>query len=89
VGNDDNSAMKKVTGGMLPAQIWHDYMIAAVSGMPVRNIPTEGSATITLPWQDGTPDYPAQQEHMRDNNAAEPAQDNVHLGHGFWDKLMR
>ncbi len=26
VGNDDNSAMNRVTGGGLPAQIWHDFM---------------------------------------------------------------
>ncbi len=27
VGNDDNSSMKHVTGGSLPAAIWHDIMI--------------------------------------------------------------
>lgn len=26
VGNDDNSAMNNVTGGSLPATIWHDFM---------------------------------------------------------------
>ena len=29
VGNDDNSATVKVTGGSLPAQIWHDFMVEA------------------------------------------------------------
>lgn len=29
LGNDDNSPMKGVTGGSLPAQIWHDVMLAA------------------------------------------------------------
>ncbi len=28
VGNDDNSKMKNVTGGALPAAIWHDFMEA-------------------------------------------------------------
>lgn len=27
VGNDDNSAMKQVTGGGIPAAIWHDVMV--------------------------------------------------------------
>jgi penicillin-binding protein 1A len=29
VGNDDHSPMRGVTGGALPAQIWHDFMLAA------------------------------------------------------------
>lgn len=29
VGNDDNTSMVKVTGGTLPARIWHDFMEAA------------------------------------------------------------
>jgi penicillin-binding protein 1A len=29
LGNDDNTPMKHVTGGSLPAQIWHDVMTAA------------------------------------------------------------
>ena len=29
VGNDDHSPTNKVTGGSLPAQIWHDFMVSA------------------------------------------------------------
>ncbi len=29
IGNDDNTGMMKVTGGTLPARIWHDFMVAA------------------------------------------------------------
>jgi penicillin-binding protein 1A len=29
LGNDDNSSMKGTTGGSLPAQVWHDVMLAA------------------------------------------------------------
>ncbi len=32
VGNDDNSPLKDVTGGGLPAHIWKDFMGAAVKG---------------------------------------------------------
>jgi penicillin-binding protein 1A len=38
-GNDDNSSMKKVTGGMLPARTWHEFMMAAEAQKPVRDLP--------------------------------------------------
>lgn len=31
VGNDDNSPMKRVTGGMIPAAVWRDMMTTATS----------------------------------------------------------
>lgn len=34
VGNDDDSPMKDVTGGNLPATIWRDFMTAATSAPP-------------------------------------------------------
>ncbi len=37
MGNDNNKPMKKVTGGSLPATLWHDYMVEAESGQPARN----------------------------------------------------
>ena len=40
VGNDDNSPMKRVTGGMIPARIWRNFMMAATHGMPVRPLPS-------------------------------------------------
>ncbi len=36
VGNDDDSPMENVTGGGLPAQIWHDFMVRAHEGLPAR-----------------------------------------------------
>lgn len=36
LGNDDNDEMKKVTGGSLPAKLWHDFMIDAHAGLPPR-----------------------------------------------------
>lgn len=38
VGNDDNSAMNKVTGGSLPVAIWHDFMAEALAGKPARDV---------------------------------------------------
>jgi len=39
VGNDDNSPMKGVTGGGLPARLWQAYMGAALKGEPARPLP--------------------------------------------------
>src|SRR5690606_22414931 len=38
VGNDDNTPMKKVTGGGLPAIIWRDFMHGALSGIPAHEL---------------------------------------------------
>ncbi|HUH83618.1 MAG TPA: PBP1A family penicillin-binding protein, partial [Stellaceae bacterium] len=43
LGNDDNSAMNHVTGGSLPANTWHAFMIAATQGMPIRPLPAPGA----------------------------------------------
>jgi len=39
LGNDNGAAMKGVTGGSFPAQIWRDVMHTAHSGMPARSLP--------------------------------------------------
>ncbi len=39
VGNDDSSPMSRVTGGNIPAQIWHDYMNAAHENLPSAPLP--------------------------------------------------
>jgi len=39
VGNDDNSAMYRVTGGLYPALIWHDYMQIVLADMPDETFP--------------------------------------------------
>jgi membrane peptidoglycan carboxypeptidase len=49
VGNDNNNPMKKVTGGMLPAQIWRNFMQPALANEPVSDIPTDIPSP--LPWQ--------------------------------------
>ncbi|HVO04566.1 MAG TPA: PBP1A family penicillin-binding protein [Candidatus Cybelea sp.] len=44
VGNDDNQPMNKVTGGSLPVDIWHDYMLEALAGTPPQPIPLPAGA---------------------------------------------
>jgi penicillin-binding protein 1A len=55
VGNDDTSPMKKVTGGTLPASIWHQFMAEGLKGVPVADIPSQGGPnTGFIPWLLGT-----------------------------------
>ena len=46
MGNDDGRPMKGVTGGGLPARLWHDIMLAAHEDLEARPLPGQG----------GTPD---------------------------------
>src|SRR5208282_2397830 len=52
-GNDDNSPMKHVTGGTLPARTWHNFMAGAVQNMPVRPLPMPGAAVAYAPSSGG------------------------------------
>ncbi|AMW34540.1 PBP1A family penicillin-binding protein [Haematospirillum jordaniae] len=45
IGNDDNSPMKRVTGGTLPAQVWKQVMEDIHRGLPARPIPSSGSSS--------------------------------------------
>ena len=40
LGNDDNTPMKKVTGGGLPVEIWSRFMRDAHRGVPVAGLPS-------------------------------------------------
>lgn len=48
VGADDDSPMKRVTGGSIPARIWKDTMTTIVADMPVRYIPVSTKPTLTF-----------------------------------------
>lgn len=39
-GNDNNKPMRKITGGTLPARLWHDVMLEAEAGKPVQTLPS-------------------------------------------------
>ncbi|MCC7259555.1 MAG: PBP1A family penicillin-binding protein, partial [Alphaproteobacteria bacterium] len=58
VGNDDSTPMKHVTGGGLPARIWHDYMIKAHENLPARAIISYESdwsdTPRAIPWDYGS-----------------------------------
>ena len=77
VGNDDNTSMKKVTGGSIPAHIWKDFMEGAVSGLPAEAIPTAGG--YYGGDAEATPGENGQPQERKQNN------DN---GGGFWNNLV-
>jgi penicillin-binding protein 1A len=57
IGNDDGRRMKKVTGGSLPALLWHDVMTYAHEDKAPLPLPgTHGArypeAMAALPWQE-------------------------------------
>jgi membrane peptidoglycan carboxypeptidase len=39
LGNDNGEPMERVTGGNLPARIWHDVMMEAERGLPSKALP--------------------------------------------------
>ncbi len=41
MGNDDNTPMRRITGGSLPARAWHAMMSAAETGLPASPLPTD------------------------------------------------
>jgi penicillin-binding protein 1A len=44
-GNDDYSPTNRMTGGALPAQTWHDIMVAAHQGVEIKELPGVGMGT--------------------------------------------
>lgn len=64
-GNDDAKPMKNVTGGALPAQAWHEFMVAAHEGVPVARLPgswqpapASVAPAIAAPAQEAPPALP-------------------------------
>ena len=83
VGNDDNVPMKKVTGGTLPASIWHGFMGTALANIPASELPIDRSFFSGLPWNSSAPD-PSEEP---DTPSAKKEND-VELGSSFWQKLQ-
>ncbi|MBV8939568.1 MAG: penicillin-binding protein 1A [Alphaproteobacteria bacterium] len=100
VGNDDNTPMRKVTGGMLPAPIWRNFMKTALANVPPHELPTSsGFWSAILPWLSSPADAPAESyqpappapiappESARPHPA--PPDAGFRLGPQFWNKLLK
>lgn len=74
VGNDNNAAMKRASGGTLPARIFHSFMEGAESGMPVRALPGQDAEDLAVaaevPSAEATPDGATQK--TPEQKSAEP-----------------
>ena len=80
MGNDDNSSMKRVTGGSLPARLWRDFMIPALDGVasrplaPIVQVPSPSGAgdkadrASPVPWwrRGGSPETTDQEYNKGD-----------------------
>jgi penicillin-binding protein 1A len=82
VGNDNNEPMKKVTGGNLPAKIWHDFMLNALEKIPISDLPTDWSSFSSLPWNNNS------ETSGENQNETAPKNSDVELGDSFWNKLQ-
>jgi penicillin-binding protein 1A len=62
VGNDDNSPMNRVVGGMVPAEMWAAFMKAATGPLPAEDWnPPDGVVVTTVcagTWKLATPECP-------------------------------
>lgn len=89
VGNDDNEPMKKVTGGTLPASIWHNFMLASLANVPASSLPTDRSVLSSMPWNDNAPEL---SERPDETAETEPSNEQekrpLELGESFWKKLQ-
>ena len=53
MGNDDETPMRRVTGGVLPAEIWRRFMITAHAQLPARDF----DWLLPDPIPEGDPDF--------------------------------
>jgi penicillin-binding protein 1A len=61
LGNDDGAAMKRVTGGTLPVEVWSRFMREAHQGVPIAGLPlgdwrdADAPQTLQAPQPAGAP----------------------------------
>jgi penicillin-binding protein 1A len=49
MGRDNNQPMRRITGGIAPAELWHDYMRVALKKLPTAPIPAGPAIVQPLP----------------------------------------
>jgi 1A family penicillin-binding protein len=70
VGNDDNSPMQNVTGGTIPATIWHDFVTQAGRSLAARSRPGDNAAAVALASNRSAVNAPQSAETLRGEAAA-------------------
>ncbi len=74
MGYDDNTPLKGVTGGGLPAEIWHEVMIRVEDGRPAKGLPMRAPQAAPAPVPAPAPQRPSR-DPVRD--AVEGAAESV------------
>ncbi len=74
LGNDDGAPMKKVTGGGLPAKLWHAIMMEAHQGLPPRDLPGLNGSPATTNELPPAPDMPVASEVPADGTVMQTAE---------------
>lgn len=74
LGNDDGAPMKKVTGGGLPAKLWHTIMMEAHQGLPPRDLPGLNGSPATTNELPPAPDMPVASEVPADGTVMQTAE---------------
>lgn len=87
VGNDDNSPMRGVTGGTLPAQIWHAFMSQADLHADDLPIPPALQASLTRRIEDMQAAAAARQAELLEEQEAQAETDGPSLFH-FLEPLI-
>ena len=84
MGYDDNRPLIGVTGGGLPAEIWHETMVGVLAGMtptPLPMIAPTGAGTFSAPIvpgePGGAPTDPAVDQALQDAFGTAPAGDST------------
>jgi penicillin-binding protein 1A len=70
IGNDNNTPMKKATGGTLPAHIFHAFMSDAEQGLPPRAL--AGTALIASAAEAASSDAPVPDQAAPEEKKSEP-----------------
>ena len=52
VGKDDDTPMRRITGGSAPAELWRQFMVATLPRLKVQPIPTGSGAPAAAPTSD-------------------------------------
>jgi penicillin-binding protein 1A len=81
VGKDDNTPMRRITGGTIPAELWRAYMVQALPRLQVRPIPPGPNPPPGVVYGDpigdllnaGAPADNAQGPAAQEGDAAQPA----------------
>ncbi len=80
MGYDDNTPLTGVTGGGLPAEIWHEVMTRVHDGLPVRPLPMQAPRQVAPEPQPAPQPQPRVQREERRNpvgRAVEEAAESV------------